>query len=83
LRAERGWSQDDLAKAALGTIERAEQSIGLDNMKKITEAFVKSNPPAGAVPVAARTADAMRHRARIIKTGAAGHRQIKSKGYTG
>jgi len=45
LRAERGWSQDDLAKAArfhrtyIGTIERAEQSIGLDNMEKIANAL--------------------------------------------
>jgi len=45
LRAERGWSQDDLADAAglhrtyIGTIERAEQSIGLDNVEKIAKAF--------------------------------------------
>jgi len=45
LRAERGWSQDDLADAAglhrtyIGTIERAEQSVGLDNVEKIAKAF--------------------------------------------
>ena len=45
LREERGWSQDDLAKAAglppayIGTIERAEQSIAIDNMEKIADAF--------------------------------------------
>ncbi len=45
LRTERGWSQDDLADAAglhrtyIGTIERAEQSIGLDNIEKIAKAF--------------------------------------------
>lgn len=45
LRAERGWSQDDLADAAglhrtyIGTIERAEQSIGLDNIEKIAHAL--------------------------------------------
>jgi transcriptional regulator with XRE-family HTH domain len=45
LRAERGWSQDDLADAAglhrtyIGTIERAEQSIGLDNIEKIAKAL--------------------------------------------
>ena len=45
LRAERGWSQDDLADNAslhrtyIGTIERAEQSIGVDNIEKIAKAF--------------------------------------------
>ncbi len=45
LRTERGWSQDDLADAAglhrtyIGTIERAEQSIGLDNIEKIGKAL--------------------------------------------
>jgi transcriptional regulator with XRE-family HTH domain len=45
LRDERGWSQDDLAKATglstayIGTIERAEQSIAIDNMEKIADAF--------------------------------------------
>ncbi len=45
LRTERGWSQDDLADAAglhrtyIGTIERAEQSIGLDNIEKIAKAL--------------------------------------------
>ena len=45
LRAERGWSQDDLADASglhrtyIGTIERAEQSVGLDNVEKIAKAF--------------------------------------------
>lgn len=45
LRAERGWSQDDLAAAAglhrtyIGTVERAEQSITLDSVEKIAKAF--------------------------------------------
>ncbi len=45
LRTERSWSQDDLADAAglhrtyIGTIERAEQSIGLDNIEKIAKAL--------------------------------------------
>ncbi len=45
LRTERSWSQDDLAEAAglhrtyIGTIERAEQSIGLDNIEKIAKAL--------------------------------------------
>ncbi len=45
LRAERGWSQDDLADAAglhrtyIGTVERAEQSITLDSVEKIAKAF--------------------------------------------
>ncbi len=45
LRTERGWSQDELADAAglhrtyIGTIERAEQSIGLDNIEKIAKAL--------------------------------------------
>lgn len=45
LRNERGWSQDHLADIAglhrtyIGTIERAEQSIGLDNIEKIAKAL--------------------------------------------
>jgi len=45
LREERGWSQDDLVKAArlspayIGAVERAEQSIGLDEMEKIANAL--------------------------------------------
>ena len=45
LRAERGWSQDDMAAAAglhrtyIGTVERAEQSITLDSVEKIAKAF--------------------------------------------
>ena len=45
LRAERGWSQDDLAAEAglhrtyIGTVERAEQSITLDSVEKIAKAF--------------------------------------------
>ena len=45
LRAERGWSQDDLAAAAglhctyIGTVGRAEQSITLDSVEKIAKAF--------------------------------------------
>ena len=45
LRAERSWSQDDLADVAglhrtyIGTVERAEQSITLDSVEKIAKAF--------------------------------------------
>jgi aminopeptidase N len=48
------------------------------------EAFVRANLPAGAAPVAARTADAMRHRA-IIKRRELPviDNWIKSRGYTG
>lgn len=45
LRAERGWSQDDLAavselhRAYIGTIERCEKSVTLDTVEKIAKAF--------------------------------------------
>jgi transcriptional regulator with XRE-family HTH domain len=45
LRAERKWSQDDLAAAAglhrtyIGPVERAEHSITLDSVEKIARAF--------------------------------------------
>ena len=45
LRAERGWSQDELAAKAslhrtyIGTVERAEQSITIDSIEKIANAF--------------------------------------------
>lgn len=44
-RAALGWSQDDLADIAglhrtyIGSIERAEQSIGVDNIEKIAKAL--------------------------------------------
>ena len=45
LRAERGMSQDDLAAASgmhrtyIGTVERSEQSIGIDNIEKLAVAL--------------------------------------------
>ncbi len=45
LRAEREWSQDDLAAASklhrayVGTIERCEKSVTLDTVEKIAKAF--------------------------------------------
>ena len=45
LRAERGWSQDELAAKAglhrtyIGTVERAEQSITIDSIEKLANAF--------------------------------------------
>ena len=44
-RAQRGWSQDDLAAASglhrtyIGPVERAEHSITLDSVEKIARAF--------------------------------------------
>jgi len=45
LRVERGMSQDELAaksglhRTYIGTVERAEQSIGIDNIEKIARAL--------------------------------------------
>lgn len=45
LRAEHGWSQDELAaisglhRAYVGTIERCEKSVTLDTVEKIAKAF--------------------------------------------
>lgn len=45
LRAERGWSQDELAaqsglhRAYVGIIERCEKSVTLDTVEKIANAF--------------------------------------------
>jgi len=45
LRAERDWSQEDLAAASglhrtyIGTIEKSEQSITIDNIQKLADAF--------------------------------------------
>ena len=45
LRAERGWSQDVLAaesglhRAWIGSIERAERNMGIDNLEKLAKAF--------------------------------------------
>lgn len=45
MRAALGWSQDDLADNAglhrtyIGSIERAEQSIGVDNIEKLAKAL--------------------------------------------
>lgn len=45
LRLERGLSQDELADAAglhrtyIGTVERGEQSIGIDNVERIAKAL--------------------------------------------
>ncbi len=45
LRAERGWSQDVLAaesglhRAWIGSIERAERNMGIDNLDKLAKAF--------------------------------------------
>ncbi|WP_412026441.1 helix-turn-helix domain-containing protein [Deinococcus yunweiensis] len=45
LRQERGWSQEELAARAklhrnyIGSIERSERNVGVDNMEKIAEAL--------------------------------------------
>ena len=45
LRAEKGWSQDDLAaecglhRAWIGAVERSERNIGIDNLDKLAKAF--------------------------------------------
>lgn len=45
LRAERGWSQDELAaqsglhRSYVGTIERCEKSATLDTVERIAKAF--------------------------------------------
>lgn len=45
LRAERGWSQDELAaisglhRSYVGTIERSEKAVTLDTVEKIAKAF--------------------------------------------
>jgi transcriptional regulator with XRE-family HTH domain len=45
LRAERGWSQDELAatsglhRSYVGTIERCEKSVTIDTVEKIAKAF--------------------------------------------
>jgi transcriptional regulator with XRE-family HTH domain len=45
LRQERGWSQEELAARAklhrnyVGSIERSERNVGLDNMEKIAKAL--------------------------------------------
>ena len=45
LRVERGMSQDEMAaksglhRTYIGTVERAEQSIGIDNIEKIAKAL--------------------------------------------
>ena len=45
LRAERGWSQDELAavsglhRAWIGAIERSERNMGIDNLEKLAKAF--------------------------------------------
>ena len=45
LRAERGWSQDELAavsglhRAYVGTIERCEKSVTIDTAEKLAQAF--------------------------------------------
>lgn len=45
VRTQRGLSQDDLAEIAglhrtyIGTVERAEQSVGIDNIEKIAKAL--------------------------------------------
>ncbi len=45
LRQERGWSQEELAAQAklhrnyVGSIERAERNVGVDNMEKIAKAL--------------------------------------------
>ncbi len=45
LRAERGWSQEELAEAAglhrtyVSGIERAERNVGIDNVERLAGAF--------------------------------------------
>lgn len=45
LRQARGWSQEELAARAklhrnyIGSIERSERNVGVDNMEKIAEAL--------------------------------------------
>lgn len=45
LRKQRGWSQDELADQAgvhrtyVGTVERCEQSITIDSLEKLANAF--------------------------------------------
>lgn len=45
LRAEKGWSQEDLAAAAdlhrtyIGAIERCERNVSIDNIEKIARAL--------------------------------------------
>lgn len=50
LRAEKGWSQEDLAAAAdlhrtyIGAIERCERNVSIDNIEKIAKALGVSIP---------------------------------------
>ncbi|MCD0164343.1 helix-turn-helix domain-containing protein [Deinococcus sp. 12RED42] len=45
LRQERGWSQEELAAQAklhrnyVGSIERSERNVGIDNMEKVAQAL--------------------------------------------